>query len=299
MKNYFLNKNKGFTLLELLVVVSLFGLLSTIVLASISSAREKGRIAAAKQFAASTYHALGDQLVGAWNFDECAGTTVSDSSGSGNNGTFVGTPLWSHTTPSGTGCSLNTNNIPANYVQIPYFASSSLQLSSNFTVSMWIYLTLSTGNIFIHKGNDSVNNGLAIGYQFSGAGLQMLADGAINGPGAVPGDDFNKWHQITAVVDTTAGKQNLYIDGKLVASRTGADAQYSWANTNDLRIGAGNTSLYGTFGLIDEVKVYAKNFSAMDVRNIYLAEKDSFSKLAHSRNKSKIVKILQKPYRDL
>ena len=299
MKNYFLNKNKGFTLLELLVVVSLFGLLSTIVLASISSAREKGRIAAAKQFAASTYHALGDQLVGAWNFDECAGTTVSDSSGSGNNGTFVGTPLWSHTTPSGTGCSLNTNNTPANYVQIPYSASSSLQLSSNFTVSMWIYLTTSTGNIFIHKGNDSVNNGLAIGYQFAGAGFQMLADGAINGPGAVPGDDFIKWHQITAVVDTTAGKQNLYIDGKLVASRTGADAQYSWANTNDLRIGAGNTSLYGTFGLIDEVKVYAKNFSAMDVRNRYLAEKDSFSKLAHSRNKSKIVKILQKPYRDL
>ena len=90
------------------------------------------------------------------------------------------------------------------------------------------------------------------------------------------------------------------MDGKIVASRVAlGDTQYSWGNNNDLSIGNGIGSAYGSYGLIDEVKVYAKNFSAMDVRNIYLAEKDSFSKLAHSRNKSKIVKILQKPYRDL
>src|SRR3989344_5438428 len=43
-------KTKGFTLIELLVVISIISLLSSIVLSSVSSARDKARIAAGKQF---------------------------------------------------------------------------------------------------------------------------------------------------------------------------------------------------------------------------------------------------------
>ncbi len=39
----FLNKNKGFTLIELLVVVAIIGLLASVVLASLSTARGRGR----------------------------------------------------------------------------------------------------------------------------------------------------------------------------------------------------------------------------------------------------------------
>ncbi len=86
-------RRNGFTLIELLVVISIISLLSSVVLSSLNTARDKARIAAGQRFEASMHHAYGAGAVGIWDMDEESGSTVSDLSGNGFDGTFSG-PEW-------------------------------------------------------------------------------------------------------------------------------------------------------------------------------------------------------------
>jgi prepilin-type N-terminal cleavage/methylation domain-containing protein len=83
-------KNRAFTLLELLVVITIIGILASVVVVSMSGSTDSATIAKGKAYSQQVHALLGHEAVGVWNFDEGEGDTVYDILGYGNHGTFVG-----------------------------------------------------------------------------------------------------------------------------------------------------------------------------------------------------------------
>jgi prepilin-type N-terminal cleavage/methylation domain-containing protein len=285
-----LERREGFTLIELLVVVSIVGLLSSVVFAAVSTSREKGRIGAGKYFEAQVGHVSGDSLVANWNFDDglsggtCSGsvTTASDSSGYNNTGTLQGDAAWVSDTPSSGGCSVYFAAFAHSYVTVPN--SSVLQLDDNFTVSMWVKPMVSSAQVFLLKGDNSLH-GAALAYGYNSNGYMFIADNSNNTPAAPQtGTDIKKWNQLVGVV--SGGVRTLYVNGILVGSSPQSVAG-SWAkfgatpNNDPLIIGANaisNTAY--TEGYIDNVRIYAKTLTASEVGKLYASEKGRYETLA-------------------
>src|SRR5690606_6867206 len=89
-KNSTTRHTHGFTLIEVLVVVSILGLVASVALANLQSAKEKAEIAAGQQFHSSVQRAIGVDTLARWDFDETAGTETLDSSRNNLAGTIVG-----------------------------------------------------------------------------------------------------------------------------------------------------------------------------------------------------------------
>ena len=89
-------------------------------------------------------------LVAAYAFDEGSGTTVTDASGNGNNGT-ISNATWSTSGKYGDALQFNGTNA---LVTIPN--SASLQLSSGMTLEAWVDpSTVNAWRDVVYKANDN------------------------------------------------------------------------------------------------------------------------------------------------
>jgi len=196
-------------------------------------------------------------LVASYSFDEAAGTTLTDVSGHGNNGT-IANGAWSTSGKFGSALSFNgTNSI----VTVP--DSNLLDLTSGMTLEAWVRPAANGGvwrtvlfkeqtgkttyDLYGNTGTDTPEAGVWIGSERTVKGT------------ALP---LNAWSHLAATYDGAALK--IYVNGALAG--TLAQTGNITTSTGPLKIG-GNTIYPEWFsGLIDEVRIYNRALTQAEIQ---------------------------------
>ena len=205
-------------------------------------------------------------LVGAWSFNEAAGTTAADRSGNGRVGT-IRQAAW---TPNGKyGAALSFDGIN-DWVTVADHAS--LDLTTGMTLEAWVRPGAMSGweTVLMKERTAGYVYGL---YAHDGAPLNggaavpsgnVTAGGAVRTLRGTTELAVGTWTHIATTYDGTT--QRLFVNGQEVASRpqTGPIA----VSGGVLRIG-GNNSWTDEFfqGEIDEVRVYNRALSQPEIAN--------------------------------
>ncbi|PIP17283.1 MAG: hypothetical protein COX44_00660 [Candidatus Portnoybacteria bacterium CG23_combo_of_CG06-09_8_20_14_all_37_13] len=260
--------NKSFTLIELLVVIAIIGLLASIVMISVGSAREKARIAGGQRFASQLDHSR--EAVGSWRFDGDA----QDGSGYGNNGTLMGIEAedWKCApgeTPLAQGCALQLDGTIAEYMIInPIKSFPSIEITAAF----WMKSSDATkaGTPISYAPTNPLNNEFLI-YDYRNFKPHINNAAVTTGVGANDG----LWHHISVTWKSLNGAINLYKDGSLKYSGT-LRVGYSLQSNGALVIGQEQDAVGGGFeasqaflGLIDDVRIYNQSLTSAQIEKIY------------------------------
>ncbi len=205
-------------------------------------------------------HASSSGLVASYSFSEGAGTTVTDSSGNGNNGTVSGA-TWTTTGKYGSALSFNGKSS-----RVVINDSASLHLSSGMTLEAWVSPTIvpTTWQDVIYKQNDiyflesgssNSNHPPAVGATFTSHGDQFMA-----GASSLPA---KTWTHLAATYD--GATLLLYVNGAQVASRSMSDSLT--VSTSALQIGG--DAAFGQYfkGTIDEVRIYNRALAPAEIQN--------------------------------
>lgn len=206
-------------------------------------------------------------------FDEGTGSTVADSSGNGNTGSWSGTgPRWGTRAGGGAGVFNGSDD------QISISNSPSITLTNSVSLSFWFERTANWSEAFSYRG-------LVLKPYYMGFGTLIewytdnptnwnITSGGVRSTVTGPTTTINTWYHSVGTYDYATGEMKYYIDGQLVGSRNIGSRKTIDLSTSSVRIGYGPSSNSPYFpGLIDDIRIYNRALSAAEVTAIYNAEK--------------------------
>jgi len=244
---------KAFTLIELLMVVAIIGMLASIILVSLKSAREKAYISKGLQFSANVFHGIGDDCLGEWKFEN----NFLDTFGGVDYATNHGVTFADNNAHSGLGKAAIFNGV--SYLVIP----SDLGDPDGMTIGLWFYVTEAdkTRRQYFLDGRNGGNWWLLQGYNPDYSGNINFNNRVVAGS-----TDWiaGKWNYLVLTVDATSSK--IYINGELKATGSGLNPDIG----NNMTIGAGYTYSNIFRGAFDEIRIYNRSLSTSEVKKLYV-----------------------------
>jgi prepilin-type N-terminal cleavage/methylation domain-containing protein len=285
---------QAFTLIELLVVIAIVGILSGLIIVTMSGATQQATIAKAQVFSNSLRNSLLMNLVSEWKFngtgiaDGATATTdyTQDTWGGGNNCTIAGAPL----VYSGSNCidgSCLGFNGSTDYVDCGN--NSSLNFGTGaFSISFWVNALsrIETYSAILDKsGNfDWTNTTVKTGFILmdrNSTGTDSwrfyLGDGTSSGPNPTTvvylGPLNNQgWIHIVITVDAVGEGSLLkaYKNGVLYGSGSRL-LTGSIDTTSNLNIGRWRNSDREFNGKIDDVRIYNATMPTSQIQEQYYA----------------------------
>ena len=225
--------------------------LSTLLALTVSGERPSSASAGASAAAATPAG-----LVAAFAFDEGAGTSAADASGSGNTGAITGA-TW--TTAGRNGGALSFDGA-SDYVTVA--DTSSLDLSTALTLEAWVYPTSTSGSRSI-LAKERAGGGFPYGLETSaGAPTGYVVATERASAAGTSALAPNAWTHVAVAYDGAALK--LYVNGALAATAAASGAVS--ASADPLRVG-GNVTWGEWFqGRIDDVRVYDRALTAAEIQ---------------------------------
>jgi len=249
-----MKNQRSFTLIEVLMVITIIGLLASIILITTKGARERAKIAKSLNFAAQVHHVLGAYAVGIWDLDDQVNPTA-DASGYDNHGTITGATFTADT-PSGKGYALDLDGA-GDYVSVSPF--DNLRGATQFTIAFWAKFDVPQDSIFWRNGGWLTEVG-ATQYRFRfNLDNDWRANFYIN-------HIVGQWHHVVISWDGTWTKG--YINGELKLD-SNLDSAFSVMSDNSDNLYIGHRSAYFS-GFIDDVRIYSEALSSAQIRKLYV-----------------------------
>lgn len=212
--------------------------------------------------------ATASSLVGYWNFDETGGSSLSDASGTGNNGMLYGGVTRSSVLPP-TSCfantsSLNFNGSNSSYVDIP--DDQSMDPSSQITIAFWMNARSLSSSDYTHLVFKRQGSITSYGVWVNPAGNIYMEtnDNTVHGLSGTSVLGVNTWHYIVATYDGTT--QKLFVDGTMEDSAHLPGITLGYQN-EPLELGRGAWNLPFD-GYLDDLRIYNRGLTDQEIADL-------------------------------